>query len=408
MVAVRSIEEWVEALIQGTLNMHQLPASVSPKQAATIRRLALERITHTSLSSIGDFSFDPRPAKCENLIGAIQVPVGIAGPLLIQGQHVKPQERVFLPLATTEGALIASINRGCSALHAAGGAIVRVRDMGISRAPVFRTTGIEQTEYFLAWVSEHFEDIAQYCEQGSRYLKLLDITSAVVGTSVYLRFCFHCADAMGMNMATLACAHAIEHLIVPSTGVCCVSVSGNYCTDKKPSAVNFVLGRGKDIHAEAHLSADIVQHILKTEPDAMVEVQYRKNLLGSIMAGAHGFNAHHANVLAALFIATGQDLGHIAESAGGVTCLEARDKGALYASVLLRDVPLGTVGGGTGLSTQREALALLGIVAGRREPGEDCLRLAEIIGAAVLAAELSIIAALAGHHLADAHQQLGR
>ncbi|WP_460131265.1 hydroxymethylglutaryl-CoA reductase [Pseudomonas sp. S1_E04] len=408
MPAPLSTEDWVDVLTQGKLRLHQLPAHLSPRQAATIRQRALEKIANTSLSCIGDFSFDPHPAKCENLIGAIQVPVGVAGPLLVRGQHITPQEPVFVPLATTEGALIASVGRGCSALRAAGGALVRVRDRGISRAPVFRSSGIEQTDTFIAWVNEHFEDIAQCCEQVSRHLTLLDIRPAVVGTTIYLRFRFDTADAMGMNMATLACARAIEQLIVPVTGVPCISISGNYCTDKKPSMVNFLLGRGKHIHAEAHLSADILRDLLKTDAAALVEVQYRKNLLGSIMAGALGFNAHHANMLAAFFIATGQDLGQVAESAVGVTCLEARDNGALYASVMLPDTPLGTVGGGTGLSTQREALALLGIYPGRREPGADCLRLAEVLGAVVLAGELSIMAAQAGHQLAAAHQRLGR
>ncbi|PRA29195.1 hydroxymethylglutaryl-CoA reductase [Pseudomonas poae] len=408
MVPPPSTEDWVDALTQGKRHLHQLPSDLSPTQAATIRRQALEKMTNTSLSCIGNFSFDPRPANCENLIGAIQVPVGVAGPLLVRGQYITPQEPVFVPLATTEGALVASISRGCRALNAAGGAVVRVRDQGISRAPVFRTSGIEQTETFLAWINEHFEDIVEHCEQGSRYLKLLDIRPAVVGTTIYLRFRFHTADAMGMNMATLACQHAIEQLIVPATGVPCVSISGNYCTDKKPSLINFLLGRGKHIHAEAHLSADILRDVLKTSAAALVEVQYRKNLLGSIMAGALGFNAHHANMLAALFIATGQDLGQVAESGVGVTCLEARDHGALYASILLPDTPLGTIGGGTRLSTQREALALLGIVAGRRTPGHDCLRLAEILGAVVLAGELSIMAAQADHSLAAAHQRLGR
>ncbi|MNO94036.1 Hydroxymethylglutaryl-coenzyme A reductase [compost metagenome] len=315
---------------------------------------------------------------------------------------------MYAPLATTEGALIASIARGCSTLRAAGGAIVRVEDIGITRAPVFRTSGIKQTMEFLDWISANFQLIKQACEADSRYLKLLDITRAAVGTTVYLRFRFSCGDAMGMNMATLACDRAITGLIVPATGVQCLSISGNYCVDKKPAAINFLNGRGKRIFAEVYLTADILSKTLKTHAQAMCEVQYRKNLLGSIMAGASGFNAHHANVLCAFFIATGQDVAHVAESSMGITCIEARENGGIYASISLPDTPLATVGGGTSLSTQREALALMGIHPGNKAPGVDTLRLAEILGALVLAGELSIMAAQAAHHLAQAHQRLGR
>ncbi|WP_166361731.1 hydroxymethylglutaryl-CoA reductase [Pseudomonas akapageensis] len=401
-------DHWVNALIKGDIRLHQLPDDLPCNEAARIRREALQHLTHASLQATGNYTFDPRHAKCENFIGATQIPVGVVGPLLVNGQHICAQEPIYVPMATTEGALIASIARGCSALRAAGGAIVRVEDVGITRAPVFRSSGIVQTQEFLNWINEHYQNIKDECEAQSRYLKLLDITPAVVGTSIYLRFRFSSGDAMGMNMATLACDRVIASLIVPGTGVQCISISGNHCVDKKPAAINFLNGRGKRIFAEVCLSADTLLKTLKTRAEPLCEVQYRKNLLGSIMAGASGFNAHHANMLSAFFIATGQDVAQVAESAMGITCIEAREDGAVYASVLLPDTPLATVGGGTGLSTQREALALLGINPGARAPGVDTLRLAEILGALVLAGELSIMAAQAAHHLAQAHERLGR
>lgn len=399
---------WIEALIKGEIGLHQLPATLSRKEASLVRREALQRITGSPLGKIGDYTFDAQPARCENFIGAIQIPVGVAGPLLVNGQAITAREPVFAPLATTEGALVASVSRGCSALRAAGGAVVRVEDVGITRAPVFRSSGIIQTQAFLMWVQTHYDEIKQLCEQDSHHLTLQDIAPATVGSTIYLRFRFKSADAMGMNMASIACDRAISQLISPATGVPCISISGNYCTDEKPAMVNFLNGRGKRIYAEAHLSADIVRDILKTDAVSLCEVQYRKNLLGSAMAGAIGCNAHHANVLAAFFIATGQDVAQVAESAMGITCIEAREHGAIYASVLLPDTPLGVIGGGTGLSTQREALALMGIVPGYKAPGVDTLRLAEILGALVLAGELSIMAAQASHHLVKAHVQLGR
>ncbi|UFP99169.1 hydroxymethylglutaryl-CoA reductase [Pseudomonas fitomaticsae] len=399
---------WIEALTKGQTRFHQLPADLDHNEAALIRREALQHISGASLRSIGDYTREPQPAHCENRIGSIQIPLGVAGPLLVKGQAITAQEPVYVPMATSEGALVASTSRGCRALHAAGGAVVRVEEVGITRAPVFRSSGIEQTQIFLSWVREHFAQIRQLCEQDSQHLQLQDIVPAVVGTSIYLRFRFHTADAMGMNMATIACDRVIRQLISPETGVPCISISGNYCTDKKPAMVNFLNGRGYRIHAEVRLSQDILRDILKTDAKALCELQYRKNLLGSVMAGTFGGNAHHANLLAAFFIATGQDVAQVAESATGITCIEACDHDAVYASIMMPDVPLGTVGGGTGLCTQREALALMGIVPGSKKPGVDTRRLAEILGALVLAGELSIMAAQASHQLVSAHQRLGR
>ncbi|HEF4758577.1 TPA: hydroxymethylglutaryl-CoA reductase [Pseudomonas putida] len=406
--ATRNADGWIEALAEGEIKLHQLPKAFSRDEAAYVRREALQRIHGISLHTIGSYTFDAKPAKCENFIGAIQIPVGVVGPMLINGQAITAKEQVFAPLATTEGALIASVSRGCSALYAAGGAVVRVEDIGITRAPVFCSSGIVQTQAFLAWIGEHYEDIKQLCDHGSTHLRLQDIEPAVVGTSIYLRFRFHCDDAMGMNMASIACDRAVSQLISPATGVRCISISGNYCIDKKPALVNFLNGRGKRIYAEAHLSADILRDILKTDATALCELQYRKNLLGSAMAGAIGCNAHHANILAAFFIATGQDVAQVAESAIGITCIEAREHDAVYASVLMPDTPLGTIGGGTGLDTQSEALALMGIVPGEKKPGTDAQWLAEILGALVLAGELSIMAAQASHQLVEAHVKLGR
>jgi hydroxymethylglutaryl-CoA reductase (NADPH) len=245
-------------------------------------------------------------------------------------------------------------------------------------------------------------------EGTSNHLRLLDMKAQVFGTSIYLRFRFSSGDAMGMNMATVACDRAVRQLIEPATGVPCVALSGNFCVDKKPSAVNFLEGRGKRVHAEVVLEGEVLAECLKTSASELVEVQYRKNLLGSIAAGSMGFNAHYANVLAAFFIATGQDVAQVAEGSMGVTCVEPRGADGVIASVFLPDLPLGAVGGGTALDTQREALALLGIEVSAAEPGSAALRLAEILGATVLAGELSLLAAFTSGDLAQAHERLAR
>ena len=402
-------EELVRSLAAGERRFHELPKGLPAEEAAEIRRQALEAMTSTPLSNIGHHSLDVHRAShrnCENFIGVAQIPMGVVGPLKVRGQHVDGD--VYVPLATTEAALVASTNRGCAALREAGGAVVRVEDVGMTRAPVFRTSGIVQTQQFLQWIQEHADDIREVAEGTSRFLKLLEVRPFAFGTTVFLRFRFDTGDAMGMNMVTIACDRAVNDLIEPATGVPCIGLSGNYCVDKKPAHINFQEGRGKRIYAEILLEAPILHHILKTDARSLVEVQYRKNLLGSIAAGSLGFNAHFANVVAAFFIATGQDPAHVVEGSMGITCIESRGPDSVFASIFLPDVPLGAVGGGTSLDTQREALAVLGVSPDPERRGEAVSRLAEILGAVVLAGELSLMAAFTSNDLARAHEKLGR
>jgi hydroxymethylglutaryl-CoA reductase (NADPH) len=405
------VDALVRDLVEGRRRFHELPDTLSAEDAARIRRRALEKKLAVRLRRTGSFTLDAARAAsrhCENFIGATQVPVGVAGPLKIQGQWVSEDEEIFVPLATTEGALVASINRGCQALREAGGAIVRVEDVGMTRAPVFKTSGIDESQRFLAWVREHEEDIRRVTEGTSRHLRLLEVRPQVLGTTIYLRFRFDSGDAMGMNMVTVACDRVVRTLIEPQTGVSCVALSGNFCVDKKASAVNFLEGRGKRVYAEVTLEGPVLKRCLRTGARDLVDVQYRKNLLGSIAAGAMGFNAHFANTLAAFFIATGQDVAHVVEGSMGGTCVEPRGPEGVFASVFLPDLPLGAVGGGTALDTQKEALAMLGISLPAERPGGAVMRLAEIVGATVLAAELSLLAAFTSGDLASAHERLGR
>jgi hydroxymethylglutaryl-CoA reductase (NADPH) len=402
-------DELVQALARGERRFHQLPDELSASEKGEIRRAALEAATGASLDHTGRFSLDAERASCrncENFIGAAQIPIGVIGPLVLHGEHV--EGAVYAPLATTEAALVASTNRGCAAIRAAGGATVRVEEVGMTRAPVFRTSGREQTEEFLRWIEDHHAEIRAVTEATSRYLRLLDIRPLAYGTSVFLRFRFATGDAMGMNMATIACDRVVTELIEPATGVACIALSGNYCVDKKPAEINFHEGRGRRVHAEVVLEGPVLKRCLKTTARDLVEAQYRKNLLGSIAAGSKGFNAHYANVLSAFFIATGQDPAHVVEGSMGVTCIEPRGPEAVYASIYMPAVPLGAVGGGTGLATQREALELLGVVPDPERPGHAAGRLAEILGGAVLAGELSLMAAFTSHDLARAHERLGR
>jgi hydroxymethylglutaryl-CoA reductase (NADPH) len=402
-------EDTIRSLVDGSKQFHELPRDYRATEAAAIRREALERICGVRLDAIGHHSFDTTRAaerNCENMIGVAQVPMGIVGPLTVRGEHIDGD--VWVPMATTEGALLASINRGCAAIRLAGGAAVHVDDVGMTRAPVFRARSHRETRAFLAWVRDHDAEIRAVASGTSRFLELTEVRPYTFGTSIFLRFRFTTGDAMGMNMATIACDRIVRDLIEPQTGIPCVALSGNYCVDKKAASVNFTEGRGKRIHAEVVLDAATLKDTLKTDAASLAEVQYRKNLLGSIAAGAMGYNAHFANVLSAIFLATGQDPAHVVGGSTGVTCIEPRANGSVYASIFIPDAPLGAIGGGTSLNTQSEALRILGVVPDPDRPGHAAMRLAEIVGAAVLAGELSLMAAFTSNDLARAHERLGR
>ena len=408
MTQPKAAVDWIQELAAGRRGFHQVPPDLDADEAAELRRRALEEQTGVSLEHIGHYSFDAERAStrnCENLIGVAQIPMGIVGPVRVRGELL--DDEVSVPMATTEGALLASVNRGCAAIRRAGGARVHVEDVGMTRAPVFRTSGIEETNRFLAWVRSHHDDIRRVAEGTSRFLKLLEVRPQSLGTTVFLRFRFETGDAMGMNMATIACDRIVRDLIYPETGVRCVALSGNYCVDKKPSAINFQEGRGKRIYAEVLLEGEPLERTLKSNAEALVEVQYRKNLMGSIAAGSMGYNGQAANVLAGIFAATGQDLAHVVEGSMAVTGIEPKGEGVLF-SVFLPDAPVAAVGGGTGLATQAEALRIMGIEPDEKQPGQAAMRLAEIVGAVVLAGEVSLMSALTSQDLAGAHERLGR
>lgn len=368
---------------------------------AFARRKFLEESLKIKLNNITSFSFMEEQVNgrnIENLIGATQIPLGIAGPLTLR--TIKHELRTYcLPLATTEGALVASVSRGCKAISESGGATVAVHTTGITRGPVFKTRGILHSVEVKKWMGQNFKLLAKVCAETSNHLKLLKIESNFTGRNLYIRFNFDTEEAMGMNMATIATGEACK-LIEKETGAECISVAGNFDVDKKPSWLNFISGRGKRVWAEITLPKKAVKDVLKTTSEKIAEVVYRKCLIGSIMSGSLGFNAHFANIIAALFIATGQDPAHVVEGSLGVTTAEALKNGDLYFSIYLPSLIVGIVGGGTILPTQKEALNIIG--------ANTVLEFAEVIGGAVLAGELSLLASQAQGSLVRAHIQLGR
>jgi hydroxymethylglutaryl-CoA reductase (NADPH) len=397
-------DEIVDKLIKGEIKLHQIDKYVdNEEEAVEVRWKFAKKISGANLKHISHYSLDISEASkrnIENPIGTVQIPLGLAGPLQIRGEHA--QGEFYVPLATSEGALVASVNRGCSVLTAAGGATVRIIDDKMTRAPVIRTKSVSEALKVKNWIENHFNELKKAAETTTSHGKLVKIDPIiVVGRYIYPRFIYTTGDSMGMNMVTIATETALN-LLVQETKAHLVALSGNVCVDKKPSALNLIEGRGKSLVAEIVIPNEIVENKLKTDVESIVEVNMAKNLIGSAIAGSMGYNAHYANIVGAIFLATGQDEAHIVEGSLGITIAEKQDKD-LYFSVNLPDLPLATVGGGTRLETARECLEIMGVFGGGKVG-----KFTEIVGGTVLAGELSLMGALAAGHLARAHKELGR
>ena len=274
--------------------------------------------------------------------------------------------------------------------------------MGITRGPVFQTSSLKQSLEFKKWLDDEFKNIQNIAQKTSSHLKLKKLGTRIVGKYVYVRFYFDTGLAMGMNMATIATTEVAGY-IAKQIGINCLSIAGNFDIDKKPAWLDFISGRGKRVWAEVILPKKILKNTLKTTAQNIYNVWLGKCLLGSIMSGSLGFNAHFANIIAALFIATGQDVAHIVEGSMGVTTTEIIED-SLHVAIYLPSCIVGIIGGGTALNTQKESLSILGL---KGEP-KDGLKLAQIVGATVLAGEISLLASLSEGSLANAHKKLGR
>jgi len=407
---VSLMEKLVDDVLNGKVKMHELEKILGNANSATyVRRKVIEKITGAELKHIGHYSIDFNDVvgkNCENTIGVVQVPLAVAGPLKVEGKYARGS--FYIPLATTEGALVASVNRGCKIVTENGGVRTIVLNDYMSRAPVFKLKSINDVERFLQWIDENFENIKREAESTSRHARLIKIDKFVLGNNVWLRFRFKTGDAMGMNMVTIAVDRAVRYIVENFPEARLVALSGNMCVDKKPNALNIILGRGKTVIAEAVISRRYLEEKLGVLPEHVVEIVYRKNLLGSAYAASYGYNAHFANIIAAIFLATGQDIAQIVESSMGFTWAEIDENNDLYFTVTLPSLEVGTVGGGTRLPTQQEALKILGVAGPGDPPGTNALKFAEIVAAAVLAGELNLLIAFARNELARAHERLGR
>ncbi|CCW61531.1 unnamed protein product [Phytomonas sp. EM1] len=403
-----------KAVMDKKLPFYALEQAVTPdyERAIAIRReIVKEKMCPSSSSPhllekvpFKDYEW-PRVVGqcCENILGYVPIPLGMAGPLLLDGKEV------CLPMATTEGALIASTHRGARAISESGGCTTFLLKEGMTRAPVVEVDSLEDAARVYSFCEEKFDVLKAAFESTTRFGKLKSVKCAIAGHKVHLRFTAFTGDAMGMNMITKGCDKALEVLKehIPSLRV--LALSGNFCTDKKPSAVNWIEGRGKTVVAEAIIKAETMERILKCTVDGILKLNVDKNLTGSALAGSiGGFNAHAANVVAAIFIATGQDPAQVVESS---TCLTSMDKVGedLLISVSMPSIEVGTVGGGTGLATQNALLEMVGCAgANQAEPGANSRQLSRVIAGAVLCGELSLMSGLVAGHLLSAHMKLNR
>lgn len=337
----------------------------------------------------------------ENCIGTVKIPVGLAGPLRVRGIFASGD--FYVPLATTEAALVASYARGAQVITEAGGCVSILLHEGLRRTPGFAFGTIAEAGLFAIWCMEQKEVLREVAGKTTKYGELTDLGIALEGNHIYLILEYVTGDASGQNMVTIATQAVCEYIVANSPfAPKHYFVEANLSGDKKATAHSFVTVRGKKVSAEVTVPSELVQSRLHTTPQQM-ERYWKMGAIGAIQSGSIGVQGHYANALAALYIALGQDPACVAESAVGITRFEVTDDGDLYASVTLPGIVVGTVGGGTSLPSQQACLRILGLA------GEGKAQaLAELCGAVVLAGELSITAALCSGDFTRAHQKLAR
>lgn len=404
-------EEIINNVVAGKIPSYSLESKLGNcKRAATVRREAVKRITNRSLNGLPLEGFDYESILgqcCEMPIGYVSLPVGVAGPLILDGRAY------YVPMATTEGCLVASTNRGCKVIAESGGATSVVLKDGMTRAPVVRFATAQRATELMFYLEEpaNFDTLAVVFNRSSRFARLQKIKCALAGRNLYIRFTCRTGDAMGMNMVSKGVQNVLDFLQTDFPDMEVIGISGNFCSDKKPAAVNWIEGRGKSVVCEAIIKGELVEKVLKTNVSALVELNMVKNLAGSAVAGAlGGFNAHASNIVSAVFIATGQDPAQNIESSHCITMMEAVNDGRdLHVSVTMPSIEVGTVGGGTQLASQSACLDLLGVKGANMEsPGSNARLLATVVAGSVLAGELSLMGALASGQLVKSHMKYNR
>ncbi len=402
----RSFEEVLEGIKPkdpaGLSAPPELPGTLSWHEGAKEKRLQfLEEHSGVSLAHLSGKAPMPEAdhykGNIENFIGCTQVPTGLVGPLLINGTVA--QGDFYLPLATSEGAMVASYSRGARATRLCGGITAVCTTEGMQRTPVWKFANLSDVGTFVFWLLHHLDDFRTVIAEHSRYARLDDVRINMEGNQVLTIFEYTCGEAAGQNMATICTEAVCQHILLHAPiQPLYWFIESNHSGDKKATAVSFTNVRGKKVTAEALLSKEVVKDILNTTPERIASY-WQASVVAASQSGSIGIQGHFANGLTALFLATGQDVACVSEAHIGITRLEVHPGGDLYASVTLPSLVVGTVGGGTGLPTQQECLQLLQCSG----PG-SARKLAEICGALALAGEVSIAAALASGEFSKAHK----
>lgn len=373
------------------------------QESTKARQSFIGQQTHTAFHHISQYSFNPElvNGNIEHFTGVAQVPIGFAGPLKVNGEHAKGD--FYIPMATTEGTLVASYNRGMKITQAAGGVTVTVVDDCMQRAPVFIFSDARYARTFGEWITAHFDQIKEAADSTSSVGKLRDIEQYAASKMRWLRFNYTTGDAAGQNMVTKATREACQWILSQKPdGLEHFTLAANFDTDKKHSAINALRSRGKRVIAEVTLPASYIKETLHTSGEAM---HYQRQLsnMGAIQCGSVNNGSHFANALTAMFIATGQDVANIAESSSGFVYGEVKENGDYYFSVTIPALIVATFGGGTSLATQKECLDILGCYGSGKVN-----KLAEIMAAVVICGELSLSAAIIADEWVSSHEEYGR
>jgi hydroxymethylglutaryl-CoA reductase (NADPH) len=373
------------------------------REAAALRRDFLAERTGAALEHVGRFSLDPStlPGNIEHFTGVAQVPIGVAGPLLVDGEHA--QGEFYVPLATAEGTLVASYNRGMKLLHAAGGVKTTIVDDRMQRAPAFVFESARGARDLARWIDEHFDEIAAAAQETTTTGRLIEIERYLASRILYTRFDYTTGDAAGQNMTGKATQAACRWIVANYPGdIERFFLEANFATDKKASRINMLRTRGKRVIAEALIPDALLRSMMNTTSADIYRARQVSHL-GGWQSGTNNNGAHSANGITAMFIATGQDAANVSESSTAFVYAELRDNGDYYYSITLPSLIVATYGGGTGLATQRECLELMGCY-GSGKVG----KLTEIIAATVVAGELSLGSAIVAEEWVDAHDAYGR
>jgi hydroxymethylglutaryl-CoA reductase (NADPH) len=366
------------------------------------RQQYVEQFSGVKLQHLNKYSFDPRETKgnIENFTGVAQVPLGFAGPLHVKGEHANGE--FIIPLATAEGTLVASYNRGMKVLNLSGGVTCTVQSDHMQRAPVFVFDSAREARAFRDWVDEHIADIRREAESTTRVGKLQYIDPYLASKFAYLRFNFYTGDAAGQNMVGRATFAACSWILEQNKTIRRFYLESNLATDKKASQVNLMRTRGKRVTAECVVKRDILLKVMRVEPESL-HYHWGVANVGAILSGANNNGCHSPNAITAMFIATGQDVANVSEGSAGITYAELTPAGDLYFSITIPSLIVATHGGGTHLPTQRECLEILGCM-GKGKVN----KFAEIVAGVVLAGEISLAAAISSLEWVSAHEEYGR